>query len=73
MNSTLALLGTYEAVFNEETGELSIVKGRKVVAKTATQLKMRDSKGRLTEITQLRTAIRPHADFRTRAVASAGQ
>jgi uncharacterized protein with FMN-binding domain len=73
VSETRVKSGTYEAVFNEETGELSIVKGRKVVAKTATQLKMRDSKGRLTEITQLRTAIRPHADFRTRAVASAGQ
>ena len=50
VNETLVKSGTYEAVFNEETGELSIVKGRKVVAKTATQLKMRDSKGRSTEI-----------------------
>jgi uncharacterized protein with FMN-binding domain len=50
VSETRVKSGTYEAVFNEETGELSIVKGRKVVAKTATQLKMRDSKGRLTEI-----------------------
>ena len=50
VNETLVKSGTYEAVFNEDTGELSIVKGRKVVAKTATQLKMRNSKGRSTEI-----------------------
>lgn len=41
---------TYEAVLNEKTGELSILKGDKVVAKTATQLKTRDSKGRSTEV-----------------------
>ena len=49
VNETLVESGTYEAVFNEETGELSILKNRKVVAKTATQLKMRDGKGRSTE------------------------
>ncbi len=37
-------------VFNEETGELSILKGRKVVAKTTARLEMRDGKARPTEI-----------------------
>lgn len=50
VNETLVKSGTYEVVFNEETGELSIVKGRKIVAKTTTQLRMRDGKGRSTEI-----------------------
>ena len=50
VDETLVKSGTYEAVFNEETGELSILKGRKVIVKTATQLKMRGSKGRSTEI-----------------------
>lgn len=50
VNETLVKSGTYEAVFNEETGELSIVKGRKVVAKTAARVEMREGKGRRTEI-----------------------
>ncbi|MGH9882000.1 MAG: hypothetical protein ACRD6N_11245 [Pyrinomonadaceae bacterium] len=50
VNETLVKSGTYELVFNEESGELSIVKGRKVVAKTAARLEMRDSKGRSTEV-----------------------
>lgn len=50
VNETLVKSGTYEAVLNEETAELSILKGGKLVARSATQLKMRDSKGRSTEI-----------------------
>lgn len=50
VNETLVKSGTYEAVFNEETGELSILKGGKVVAKTAARVEMRDGKGRTTEI-----------------------
>ena len=50
VNETLVKSGTYEAVFNEETGELSILKGRKVVAKTAARLEMVDGKVRTTEI-----------------------
>lgn len=50
VNETLVKSGTYKVVFNEETGELSIVKGHKVVAKTAARLEMRDGKGRTTEI-----------------------
>lgn len=50
VNETLVKSGTYEAVFNEETGELSILKGRKVVAKTTARVEMRDGKGRTTEI-----------------------
>jgi hypothetical protein len=50
VNETLVKSGTYEAVFDEESGELSIVKGRKTVAKTAVRLEMRDGIGRTTEI-----------------------
>jgi hypothetical protein len=50
VNETLVKSGTYEVVFNDETGELSILKGRKVVAKTAARIEMRDGKGRTTEI-----------------------
>jgi hypothetical protein len=50
VNGTLVKSGTYEVVFDEETGELSIVKGRKVVAKAAARLAMRDGKGRTTEV-----------------------
>jgi hypothetical protein len=50
VNETLVKSGTYQAVFNEETGELSILKGGKVVAKTTARVEMRDGKGRTTEV-----------------------
>lgn len=50
VNETLVKSGTYEVVFNDETSELSILKGRKVVAKTTARLETRDSKGRATEV-----------------------
>ena len=50
VNETLVKSGTYEVVFNDETGEVSIQKDRKVVAKVTGRLEMRDSKGRSTEI-----------------------
>lgn len=49
VNETVVKSGTYEAVFNEETGELSILKNGKVVATTAARVEMRDGKGRTTE------------------------
>ncbi|HEY6246035.1 MAG TPA: hypothetical protein VIX17_18950 [Pyrinomonadaceae bacterium] len=50
VNGTLVKSGTYDVVFDEETSELSIVKGRKVVVKAAARLAMRDGKGRATEV-----------------------
>ena len=50
VNETLVKSGTYEVVFNDETGEVSIQKDRKIVAKATGRLEMRDSKGRSTEI-----------------------
>jgi len=54
VSGTIVKRGTYELVYNEETNELSIVKGRKVIAKTNAQLAMRDSKAKTTEIHTLK-------------------
>lgn len=50
VSGTLVKQGDYELVFNEETGELSIMKGRTVVAKTSARLEKRDKKARSTEV-----------------------
>lgn len=49
VNGTLIKKGTYDVVFDDQTGELSIVKDEKVIAKTATRLEKRDRKARSTE------------------------
>ena len=49
VNGTLVKSGTYDVVFDEETGELSIVKGSKVIATTATRLEQRERKASSTE------------------------
>src|SRR5258706_10200081 len=49
INGTVVKQGTYDIVFDEETGELSIVKGSKIVATTTTRLEQRESKVRSTE------------------------
>ena len=49
VNGTLVKHGTYDVVFDEETGELSIVKGSKIVATTTTRVEQRESKARSTE------------------------
>jgi len=49
VNGTLVKSGTYDVVFDEETGELSIVKGSKVIATAATRLEQRERKARSTE------------------------
>jgi hypothetical protein len=41
VNGTLVKSGTYNAVFDDQTNELSIVKGRKVVARAPAQLEKR--------------------------------
>src|SRR5258708_31044943 len=53
VNGTLVKHGTYDVVFDEETGELSIVKGSKIVATTTTRLEQRESKARSTETNTL--------------------
>ena len=49
INGTLVKHGEYDVVFDKETGELSIVKGSKVVVTTATRLEQREGKARSTE------------------------
>ena len=49
VNGSLVKQGEYDVVFDEETGELSIVKGSKIVATTTTRLEQRESKARSTE------------------------
>lgn len=49
VNETLVKRGTYEVVFNEESGELSILKGRKLVAKASVRIEMREGKSKGTE------------------------
>ena len=49
VNGTLVKHGTYDVVFDEETGKLSIVKGSKIVATTTTRLEQRETKARSTE------------------------
>lgn len=50
VNGTVVKKGDYKVVFNEETGELSILKGRKVVAKSSVRLEMRVQKAKHTEV-----------------------
>lgn len=42
VNGTLVKQGTYDAVFDDQTNELSIVKGRKVIARAPALLGKRD-------------------------------
>ena len=49
VNGSLVKPGEYDVVFDEETGELSIVKGSKIVATTTTRLEQRERKARSTE------------------------
>ena len=49
VNGTLVKKGTYNVVFDDQTGELSIVKNDKVIAKTQTRVEKRDRKARTTE------------------------
>ena len=50
VNGTLVKAGDYQVKFNEQTGELSILKDGKVKAKTAAQLQSRSEKARNTSV-----------------------
>jgi len=50
VNGTLVKKGKYEAVFDDQSGELSIFKGAKLIAKTSARLEKRDQKARGTEV-----------------------
>ena len=50
VNGTLVKAGDYQVKFNEQTGELSILKDGKVKAKTAAQLQSRSEKAKNTSV-----------------------
>src|SRR5215475_7294661 len=50
VNGTLVKKGKYEAVFDDQAGELSIFKGAKLIAKTSARLEKRDRKARTSEV-----------------------
>jgi len=53
VNGTLVKAGDYQIKFNEQTGELSILKDGKVKAKTTAQLQSRSDKARNTSVRTL--------------------
>ena len=50
VNGTLVKKGNYEAVYDDQSGELSIFKGTKLIVKTGARLEKRDQKARGTEV-----------------------
>jgi hypothetical protein len=50
VNGTLVKKGKYEVVFDDQSGELSLFKGAKLIAKTSARLEKRDQKARGTEV-----------------------
>ena len=50
VSGTIVKKGNYEAVFDDQSGELSIFKGAKLIAKAAARLEKRDQKARGTEV-----------------------
>lgn len=50
VDGTTVKAGTYDLRFDEQTGNLEIVKGSKVVAKASTHVEKRGDKARTTEI-----------------------
>ena len=53
VNGTLVKAGSYQIKFNEQTGELSILRDGKVKAKTTAQLQARNEKARDTAVKTL--------------------
>src|SRR5882672_8725680 len=53
VNGTLIKAGDYQVKFNEQTGELSILKDGKVKAKTTAQLQARSEKAKSTSVRTL--------------------
>jgi len=50
VNGTVVKKGKYEAVFDEQSGELSIFKDAKLIVKTSAKLEKRDQKAHGTEV-----------------------
>lgn len=53
VNGTLVKAGEYQVKFNEQTGELTILKGGKVKARTTAQLQSRSDKAKNTAVRTL--------------------
>lgn len=53
VNGTLVKPGDYQVKFNEQTGELAILRGGKIKAKTTAQLRERSEKAKNTSIRTL--------------------
>ena|SRR5258708_40281824 len=53
VNGTLVKAGEYQVKFNEQTGELAILKNGKVKAKTTAQLQSRSEKAKNTQVRTL--------------------
>lgn len=50
VNDVVVKKGNYQVVFDDQSGELSIFKGAKLIAKTMAKLEKRDQKARGTEV-----------------------
>jgi|SRR5689334_8480898 hypothetical protein len=50
VNGAVVKKGNYEASYDDQSGELSIFKGTKLIVKTAARLEKRDQKARSTEV-----------------------
>ena len=50
VNGTLVKKGNYEVVFDDQSGDLSILKGAKLIAKTTARTEKRNQKARGTEV-----------------------
>jgi len=50
VNGTLVKKGDYKVVYDDQSGELSIFKGSKLIAKTSARLEKRGQKARNTEV-----------------------
>lgn len=50
VNGMLVKKGQYEAVFDDQSGELSIFKGAKLIAKASARIEKRDQKARRAEV-----------------------
>ena len=50
VNGTLVKKGDYEAVFDDQSGDLSILKGERVIAKTMASIEKRSQKARATAV-----------------------
>ncbi len=54
INGTLVKRGDYKLKFDEQSGELQLLKGKKVVARTTARLEQRDEKAQRTEFRTFR-------------------